>query len=120
MQTQQIQTFQPCDFGNGWGEFVDIENYRPVNKNKLPPSINILHGTFNYYNRPNQTNQSANFNPPNQEPHQKAATQDIPSQIEKIHMNQNYMFNLITISIITIVGYCMPIRLKTITNVMEY
>ena len=109
MQSQQIQTFQPCDFGNGWGEFVDIENCRQVNKNKLPPSINS--------NRPNHENQKQ----PNQEPNQ--ATQDIlnpPSQIEKKHLNQNYMFNLVTLSIITIVGYCMPIKLKTITNVVEY
>ena len=102
MQTRQIQTFQLCDFGNGWGEFVDIENCLLVNKNKLPPSINSY----------NKSNQAANFSQPNQESNQKAATQDVPNQIEKIHMNQNYMFNLVTILIITIVGYCMPIKRK--------
>lgn len=104
MLTQQIQTFQPCNFGNGWGEFVDIENCIPVNKNKLPTSIN----------HENQTNTNQKAATPNQELNQQ------PSQIEKIHINQNYMFNLVIISIITIVGYCMPIKLKTITNVVKY
>jgi hypothetical protein len=120
MNNQLENTFKPYHIGNGWGAFVDIENYEDdINKRKLVPIIQNSddneYDVLDYYNdyNDNEKNDIEEIIKKMEKDFEQK-DEDIGCNFEKINKDVlNFIINLdaitfITVSVITFVGFCIP------------